>query len=1208
MDKRILQTYSIWAKENLEKQIEVSLKTLGINGDKDIKNAKKIGDFTKIDGDSNSYPADLLEKRKHIVALVTEKGYKNVIEEFAYTWFNRFVALRFMEVHDFLPHGFRVFSNRSGGVEPEILKNLNLVKAELNLDMSICASLKEQGKTEELFRYVLLRQCSALADILPMLFAKDGDYLELLLPKSLLIGETVLTKLIEIPEDNFLNEVEIIGWMYQFYISAKKDEVFASKKIITKDTLPAVTQLFTPDWIVRYMAENSVGRIWLESYPQSPLRSEMKYYVDDPEQTEEVQKKLDAIKYKNVNPEEVRVIEPCCGSGHILIYVFDLLYKMYEEKGYSAREIPSLILKNNLVGMDVDKRAAQLAAFSLVMKARSVNARFFNSNYYTVPQVLEIQDSHYLESIGYKQIMKNIGIFTTEETKAVDTLVELFRNGKTIGSLIKMKPVRFECVESVIHKLEHDVVASIFDIPFVDGGCSLLKNLFAQAKVLSEKYDVMITNPPYIGISSMEASVKDYAVKNYPNSKTDMFAMFMETGFVKPNGFTAIINMHSWMFLASYEKLRNSLFASKTIVSLVHLGARAFEAIAGEVVQTVTFTTRNSQSNGYEGNYIRLIEGESQQEKENMFLSKTSTYVRAAECFEYIPGKPLAYWLGSKAVRNFEEFGRVGDVADGRIGLITGDANRFIRFWHELCFQTIGINITSNEASIQSNKKWFPIQNGGEYRKWYGNLDSVVNWQNDGFEMKHDNFMGTRVRSHNYNGDYGFKEAITWTTIATEKFSCRYAANGFIFDTAGPFCHVYNPAYLNNLLGFMQSKVASFYLKVLNPTINFPPGYIQSLPYAAEKINGNEYIGSYVRDNISLAKHDWDDFETSWEFTTHPLVELSNGLWDVTATMAGITYYHGKNIEVRSPLEGAYLLWAGQCRERFNTLKANEEKLNRIFIDIYGLQDELNPEVDDKDVTVRLADKERDIKSLISYLIGVIMGRYSLDVPGLAYAGGEWDASKYLTYQPDDDGILPIYSKVGMEDGLTARIIGLIKQIYGEDTYRQNMDFIAEALGKNNNESSEETLNRYLNDGFYADHLKVYQKRPIYWMFSSGKHGGFKCLIYMHRYTEDTLALINGKYFLPESTRLKNDMEELLSRISTAEGRDKIRLEKERQKLAAAYNEAIEYGQVLDHMANKYIAIDLDDGVKVNYAKFQGVELVTDSGTKVKKDLLVPIK
>ena len=580
MDKRVLQTYAVWAKDNLEQQIEVSLKTLGINGDNDFRQAKRSGDYTIIDGDPNSYPADLYGKRQEIISQVRLKGYKNIIEEFAYTWFNRLVALRFMELHGFLPHGFRVLSSTSGSIEPDILKNLGLVKDELHLDMNTCAKLKGQNKTEELFRYVLICQCNALSDILPMLFSRDQAYMELLLPKSLLIGETVLTRLVEIPEENFMNDVEIIGWMYQFYISAKKDAVNAAKKTITKDTLPAVTQLFTPDWIVRYMAENSVGRIWMESYPQSPLRSSMKYYVDDPEQTEEVQRKLEEIKYKNVNPESIRVIEPCSGSGHILVYVMDLLYKMYEEKGYNKRNIPTLILKNNLVGLDVDKRAAQLASFALVMKARTLNNRFFRQEYYTLPQVYELQDSHEMESLDYRKHMKELEEFSDAEIRAVSELVNTFENGKTIGSLIKVPTLDYAAIEGVIDKLDHKVVPTTFNAYFVSDGAVQLKILLNQAKVLSAKYDVMITNPPYIGPSSMEAPVKDYAVKNYPNSKSDMFAMFMETGFVKPNGFTAMINMHSWMFLASYEKLRTTLLASKAIISMAHLGARAFEAIA----------------------------------------------------------------------------------------------------------------------------------------------------------------------------------------------------------------------------------------------------------------------------------------------------------------------------------------------------------------------------------------------------------------------------------------------------------------------------------------------------------------------------------------------------------------------------------------------------------------------------------------------------
>lgn len=1173
MDKRILQTYSVWAKENLEKQVEVSLKTLGINGDKDIKKAKKVGDYTIIDGDSNSYPADLLEKRSHIVALVTEKGYKNVIEEFAYTWFNRFVALRFMEVHDFLPHGFRVLSNSSGGVEPEILKNLSFVKSELRLDMNLCASLKEQGKTEELFRYVLLHQCSALADILPMLFAKDGDFLELLLPKSLLIGETVLTKLIDIPEENFLNDVEIIGWMYQFYISVKKAEVFASKKTITKDTLPAVTQLFTPDWIVRYMAENSVGRVWLESYPQSSLRSKMKYYVDDPEQTEEVQKKLDAIKYKNVNPEEIRVIEPCCGSGHILVYVFDLLYKMYEEKGYSAREIPSLILKNNIVGLDVDKRASQLTAFSLVMKARSINPRFFNETYYTVPQVYEIFDSHYLESIGYRQRMKELGVFSDEENKAVELLVETFRNGKTIGSLIKVKPMKFECIESVINKLEHEVVSTIFNIAFISNGTELLKKLLIQAKMLSAKYDVMITNPPYIGISTMEGPVKDHAAKYYPNSKTDMFAMFMETWFVKPNGFIAMINMHSWMFLSSFEKVRLAVLKSKTLITMAHLGPRAFETIGGEVVQTTSFVLRNWHDDNFIGIYNRLVEGDSQRKKEELFLEGSTRFLSKQNGFDMIPGSPIAYWV-SDSIKDAFSNSRLGDFAQTKQGFATGDNERFLRFWHEVSISNSTLQPLSDYSSEKTIGKWFPCNKGGTFRKWYGNNNYMANWEHNGLEMKA--FEGSVIR----NPQFYFKPGITWSSLANQ-LSLRYSPKGFIFESKGSMCFVNNESNLNYILALLNCKITAEALSILSPTLDFHEGPMLKVPVI---ISEKEEISNISLENVELSKNDWDSSETSWDFTVHPFIQKKNLIADAFST------------------------WEIECQQRFDTIKANEEKLNRIFIDIYGLQGELIPEVEDKDVTVRLADKERDIKSLISYLIGVIMGRYSLDVPGLAYAGGKWDDLKYLTYQPDDDGILPIYSKLGMEDGLTVRILDLIKQIYGADTYRQNMDFIAEALGKSNNESSEETLTRYLNDGFYSNHLKIYQKRPIYWMFSSGKNSGFKCLIYLHRYTEDTLALINGKYFLPESTRLKNDIEELLSRISTAEGRDKIRLEKKRQKLAAAYNEAIEYGQILDHMANKYIAIDLDDGVKVNYAKFQDVELVTDSGTKVKKNLLVPIK
>lgn len=617
MDKKALQTYAVWAKDNLEEQIEVSLKSLGINSAADIKEAKRVGDYTIIDGDMNSYPADMMEKRSNIIQAIRKDGYKSVIEEFAYTWFNRIVALRFMEIHDFLPHGLRVLSSRDGSIEPEIMKNLNFVKDDLNIDLAVLSPLLEQGKLDDAYRYVLFRQCRALSKILPMLFAQDQSYLELLLPKALLQGETFITKLIQLGEEPFKNDVEVIGWLYQFYISKKKDEVFVSKKTITKDTLPAVTQLFTPDWIVKYLAENSVGRVWLESYPSSSLRSQMKYYVDDAKQEADVQKKLDEIKYQNVNPEEIKIIEPCCGSGHILVYVFDLLYKMYEEKGYQPREIPTLILKNNIVGLDVDKRAAQLTSFSLVMKARTMNSRFFNDNFYVKPQVYEIWDSRILFATNYKKCLEDAHKFTNDQIKQIESLAETFKNAKTIGSLLKVEKKDFQSIRDTIESIHDKIVNNLFVQDFYNDGVDCLRYLLKQAEIMSAKYDVMITNPPYIGISTMEPEVKKYATDNYPDSKTDMFAMFMEVPYVKKNGFRAMINMHSWMFLSSYEKLRKKIIMNEMIVNMVHLGAHAFEMIGGEVVQTTAFVLRNSPI-ATNGVYFRLVD---EKDKEAAFLA-----------------------------------------------------------------------------------------------------------------------------------------------------------------------------------------------------------------------------------------------------------------------------------------------------------------------------------------------------------------------------------------------------------------------------------------------------------------------------------------------------------------------------------------------------------------------------------------------------------
>lgn len=1203
MDKKALQTYATWSKQYLEQQIELSLKSLGIHGDDDIREAKRVGDVTVIDGDSTSYPAELYGKRERIISHIKESGYNNVIEEFAYTWFNRFVALRFMEVHGFISHGFRVLSNPAGGIEPEILKNLGFVKGELKLDMALCEEFKQQGKIEELYRYVLTKQCNALSDQLPMLFSSDMGYLDLLLPQSLLKGDTVITRLVEIPEEAFLNEIEIIGWMYQFYISSKKDAVYASKKTITKDTLPAVTQLFTPDWIVRYMAENSVGRIWLESYPGSTLRSEMKYYVEDAEQTPEVQRKLEEIKYKNVNPEDIKIIEPCCGSGHILVYVFDLLFKMYEERGYQKREIPTLILRNNITGLDVDKRASQLASFSLVMKARSINNRFFDEEYYEKPHVYEIKDSQLLFKLDYRKQIHDLNLLTPEERELIYYIVETFENGKTIGSLLIVKPIDFDMLDKAIEKMEKQAVSSIFNIDFLERGVKRLKTLSLLAKILSSKYDVMITNPPYIGISSMEAAVKDFAYSFYPNSKTDMYAMFMETGLVNNKGFTAMINMHGWMFQSSYEDFRESVLDSQ-IVSVVHLGARAFNEIGGEVVQSTTFVLRKaSELDNYCGKYIRLTDYIGEDNKKNQFGNESNYYFKKQSEYRRIPGMPIAYWSSNSIIDAFIDSKPLSSVATPRQGVKTLNNDLFLKFWFEVSMGNACFGCSSIDESISSKKKWFPYNKGGSYRKWYGNNEYFVNWYNDGYDMK-------KLAVEKYNSvtrtitniSYFFRPGLTWSALSSGGISLRAFEEGFIFDSKGSSMFFDNKDIQLYILGLMNSNVTMKFLEFLAPTLDFNTGSLSRIPI---KLVPEKYaeVDRLVQNNIHIAKNDWDSFETSWDFERHPFMKwISYNEEDLAWT--------NEQVEepIQSPIDYAFVRWMFECDERFDKLKSNEEELNQIFIDIYGLHDELTPDVDDEDVTVRLADYQRDFKSFISYLVGIVMGRYSLDVPGLAYAGGDWDPSKYKTYQPDDDGIVPIYMGVGMEDGLTARVAELVKIIFGEDSFRENMDTIADALGKTNNESSLETLNRYLNDGFYADHLKIYQKRPIYWLFSSGKQKGFKCLVYMHRYNKDTLARINAKYYLPESTRQKITLDELEEQIKTADGKEKIRLEKNRQKLFDKYNETIEYGQVLDHMANKYIDIDLDDGVKVNYAKFQGVELVSDSGVKIKKDLLVPLK
>lgn len=1179
MNKRKLQDFAAWAKQNLEKQIIVSLLSIGIRSESDIKKSRVQGDLTVIEGIEKTFKSNFHEQREQIINRIKTDGFAHTVESFAYTWFNRLIALRFMEIHDYLDHGFKLFPAQANSL-PDILSNLEFAKNDLGLDMAYCHALQDNKQNEELYRYVIFQQCKALAKALPMLFSKEYDYLEYFIPTPLLFGETIINKIIEIDEDDFKEDVEIIGWLYQFYVSFQR-EAIRNKKHTDQDDIPTLTQVFTPDWIVKYMAENSIGRVWLESYPNSSLKNDMKYYVEEAKQDADVEEKLKTIRYQNVNPEEIKIIEPASGSGHILVYCFDLLLKMYLEKGYSKKDIPQLILKNNLVGLDLDMRASQLASFALVMRARSIDNRFFEEGRYVRPRIYEIIDSKAIihcdyNGKSYKDILREYNTtqwqgenqLTNDELNTISNMVDLFDNAKVIGSLLKVNSgkyltIRKKLGENYKERTQTDIFTSVFfDREFKD-----ILEILRLAHFMSSKYDVMITNPPYLGISDLDTTPKEYLKKNYPNSKSDMFAMFMEVPYLKANGLRGMVNPDSWMFLKSFEELRLSLCHNAYFVNMTHHGMGEFDA----VVQTTSFVVRNTPLSQYNGTYYRLVDSRN---KEHDFLSKIPGIEFSANGMKFlkIPGYIFGYWITPTLAKAFANGKPLSAVCKPTQGLATADNVRFVRYWWEPDHTDEWLVSSSRNESIRANKKWVPYNKGGAFRRWYGNNDCVV------FFLDFGASIASSSESRFQNSTQYFLESATWGKISTNIISFRYKPFGHVFDVAGTSIFG-NHEELIYLLGLCNSVVIQHILKVTAPTLNYEVGQISNLPVI---IGDTRKIKQLTDSCVEISKIDWDSFESSWEFKKHPL--LSEG-----------------------KLELKFNQFLSETKSAFATLKRNEEELNDYFINLYGLQEELSKEVDDDYVSISIADKVREVKSLISYFIGVLFGRYSLAEEGLIYAGGPFDPTRYGTNYVDEDGILPIYSTLGTDDSLTHRIIELIKQVYGTQYYRENIDFIAEALGKKSNETSEETLNRYINDDFYVDHLRTYQKRPIYWMFSSGKSSGFKCLIYMHRYDENTLAKINANYFQPATMYLRNQIAEVTRQGAAANEREKLVWERKRLALEAQLSEAREYGLVLDNMANQYISIDLDDGVKVNYAKFQGVEVTTNHG-KVKKDLLVPIK
>ncbi len=1161
MDKNAIKKYAVWARNELIARVTQKAEQYEITEKKMTpKDADSINGRLLTDVEKN--------QRKALIEKIQADGFEQVMEEVAYTWFNRFTALRFMEVNNYLPSHTRVFTNEAGEFKPQILADAIQLDLE-GLDMDKVFALKDANKTEELYKYLLITQCNALAVILPRMFQKIEHYTELLLPDYLLREGSVIEQMItSIPEKDWTDQVQIIGWLYQYYNSEPKDAVFAALKKnvkISKENIPAATQLFTPDWIVRYMVENSLGRLWLEGHPNNSLKSEWKYYLDEAEQETNAQKQLDVIRkeYAGLNPEEIRCIDPCMGSGHILCYMFDVLVKIYEDYGYTAREAAENIVKHNLWGLDIDERAAQLSYFAVMMKARQYDRRFFNkkddNGELCIPQphVYAIEESNGITSAPMHDM--GIGLSQEEYGKAVKEamkLVEEMHDAKEYGSIIHVTPCDWGLLRRFAVPRWISEGQMRMDIHGEIEASERLQTLINVGEALSQKYHAVVTNPPYMGGSGMGATLSNYLKKNYPNSKSDLFAVFMERcgAFTSKIGFFAMITQNAWMFLASFEKLRSEI-ERKTIINMSHLGARAFDEIAGEVVQTTAFVSSNQKVDDYVGTYVRLVDVSGETEKENLFLSKRERYYSRQEDFLKIPGHPVAYWASDNILKAFDEGQFIGDFTDVKIGMGTGKNDIFVREWWEVEKNKIDFSLKSIDQLDDSKGRYFPYNKGGEYRLWYGNLLEVL-W----FDAAGRKYMNS-MSGHRENGghDFYFRHGLTWTFISSSRFGVRSLPYGFLFDVAGSTLFV-DDDKLDYVLGFLSSSVCNGILKLLNPTLNYQAGNVKSLPVL---FGHKEEVDEIVKANIEISKSDWDSFETSWDFLTHPLINKSTCLSE------------------------AYDKWQKIVVERFRSLKSNEEHMNELFIDTYNVADEISPVVQDGEVTVHNIDKQRDIRSLISYAVGCMFGRFSLDYNGVIYAGGEWDDNKYISFKPDKDGIIPICDDEYFADDIVGRFVKFIEVVYGKESLEDNLCFVSEALGGKG--APREVIRNYFINDFYSDHLKVYQKRPIYWMFDSGKKNGFKCLVYIHRYQPDTIARIRTDYVHEQQSRYRTAISDLEQRQSNASASERVRLNKQLTTIRDQAEELRVYEEKIHHLADQMMSINLDDGVKHNYELFKDV-------------------
>ncbi|MEQ2869130.1 BREX-1 system adenine-specific DNA-methyltransferase PglX [Selenomonas noxia] len=1175
MNKNAIKKYAVRARCELIDRVSKKAMRYGI--------APEIPADPEADSVDGRLLSDTEKKqRAALIEKVAVHGYEQTMEEAAYTWFNRFAALRFMEVNGYLPSHVRVFTNDAGEFRPQILAEA--IHLDLpGLDKEKVYALKEANDEEALFRYLIIVQCNALNEILPGMFQRLEDFTELLLPDNLLREDSVIDRLVKqgdagsIPEEDWHDQVQIIGWLYQYYNTEPKDKVFADLKKnikVTKEKIPAATQLFTPDWIVRYMVENSLGRLWLEGHPNEILQGEWKYYLPEAEQEEAVQKQLAEMRkgYANIKPEDIRCIDPCMGSGHILCYMFDVLVRIYEDYGYTAREAAASILQNNLYGLDIDDRAAQLAYFAVMMKARQYDRRFFSRG--IQPNVMAIQESNGLktwtetagDSLAFGQLT-----FEDDFIRMADALIETFHDAKEYGSILTVQPERYDALVDFIEKTRQEAGNLLFRA-WIDEVEQRILPLTQQAKWLSAKYDIVVTNPPYMKEDSLPVKLHDAILNTWEFAKYDLYAAFICRCYsmVKENGIIAMITMHNFMFSPSFLAFRD-IYWKYDWLSMVHLGARAFSDISGEVVQTTSYCIRKSYVN-QKCQIVDVTEEKDSYRKEKHFLLKKNlSYLFDLKSTSKIPWKAFGYGLSAKVLEYYTANLTLESHCVAKAGVVTGNDDFFCKLWHEINFSDITLKPRPKQFY-----KYVPFSRGGTFVKWYGNTHHVLRVK----DMWNNELTNQSVRRGDV--DYYYQRGIGWSQMGGGKNKAYSLIENSVCKTTTPMLYP-DEKSLHFILGYLNSPIPIKILKSLNPTLSLLISDILHLPYIGV-YNELEIVEEKVERCIDIARENDKVYETSWDFESHPLIPMAYERREQLSY--GI--YSAERKKSVTLLADRYTYWEQDCNDRFSTLKKNEEELNRIFIDIYGLTNELTPEVEDKDVTVRRADLPRDIRSLISYAVGCMFGRYSLDTPGLAYAGGVWDDSKYTTFLPDEDAVIPICDDEYFDDDIVGRFVAFITAAFGEETLEENLQFIADALGGRG--SSREIIRSYFLTGFYADHIKTYQKRPIYWLFDSGKKNGFKCLVYMHRYGADTLARIRMDYVHEQQSRYRTAIDSLeQARDNAATAGDRVKAGKKLASVEAKAKELHEYEEKIHHLADQMIAIDLDDGVKHNYAIFQDV-------------------